>query len=180
MKHRLFILGCLFVMACGKENPHPIIVMETNMGDIEITLDREAAPISVANILKHVEEGYYNDTIFHRIMAGFMIQCGGFDTSLKKKADKPSIKNESGNGLTNKRGAVAMARTDELNSATTQFFINLVNNFYLDEMKYAVLGEVTAGMEVVDKIAALEPINMGGAFTNYTKEPVIINTIYTK
>lgn len=141
---------------------HPVVVMETNQGTIEITLDAEKAPISVRNFLVYVNEAYYDSTIFHRVISGFMIQGGGFTLNMAQKQTKPPIKNEAGNGLLNKRGTIAMARTNIVDSATSQFFINHADNAFLDHKDntpqgfgYAVFGRVTKGMDVVDKIAAI-------------------------
>ena len=176
----LFLALVLIIVSCESTNEHPVVIMETNMGTIEMVLDAEKAPISVENFLSYVEEGFYEGTVFHRVIARFMIQGGGFDTHMKQKQSKAPIKNEFGNGLTNKRGSIAMARTSDLNSATSQFYINLLDNFHLDKMKYAVFGEVTNGMDVVDKIAGIETLDMGGAFVNYPREPVIIESVKVK
>ena len=113
----IFLIG---IASCGnaKINKHPVVVMKTNMGIIELTLDAEKAPVTVKNFLSYVEESFYDSTIFHRVIPRFMIQGGGFDLYLQEKKTKAPIKNESGNGLTNKRGSIAMARTNDLNSAT--------------------------------------------------------------
>ena len=179
------ILLCVFVMcivSCNNTtiNKHPIIVMKTNMGTIEITLDAEKAPVTVQNFLSYAEESFYDSTIFHRVIPRFMIQGGGFDVFMKEKVTKPPIKNESGNGLTNKRGSIAMARRSDLNSATCQFYINHRNNYQLDEMKYAVFGEVTNGIDVVDKIANVETRNMGGGFQNIPVKSVVIESVKIK
>jgi cyclophilin family peptidyl-prolyl cis-trans isomerase len=131
---------------------NPVVLMETSLGNIKIELDPEKAPITVKNFLRYVDEKFYDGTIFHRVMAGFMIQGGGFQNGREKDTHEP-IQNESANGLRNDRGAIAMARTRELNSATAQFYINLVNNRQLDRLGYCVFGKVIDGMDVVDKIA---------------------------
>ena len=133
----LFLALVLIIVSCESTNKHPVVLMETNMGTIELVLDAEKAPISVKNFLSYVEEGFYEGTVFHRVIARFMIQGGGFDMHMKQKQSNAPIKNETGNGLTNKRGSIAMARTNDLNSATSQFYINLLDNFHLDKMKYA-------------------------------------------
>ena len=135
--------------------PATKVVMETSLGTIKIELDGDKAPLSTANFLAYVDDKHYDNTIFHRVMPTFMIQGGGFAPGMKEKATKPPIKNESGNGLSNKRGSVAMARTNDLNSATSQFYINVVDNNGLDGAKYCVFGKVTEGMDVVDKIKAV-------------------------
>jgi peptidyl-prolyl cis-trans isomerase A (cyclophilin A) len=139
---------------------HPVVVLETSLGTIELELDAVKAPISVENFLAYVDAGHYDGTLFHRVIPGFMIQGGGFDTSMKQKATRAPIKNEADNGLTNQRGTVAMARTSDVNSATSQFFINVVDNGFLNhsgrDFGYAVVGKVTSGMDVADKIAAVK------------------------
>jgi cyclophilin family peptidyl-prolyl cis-trans isomerase len=136
---------------------HPVVILDTSEGPITIELDAEKAPITVANFLKYVDEGYFDNLIFHRVIDGFMIQGGGFDDQMREKTKglHDPIKNESGNGLSNKRGTIAMARTNDPNSARNQFFINLVDNTNLDNYGggYAVFGKVTEGMDAVDKIA---------------------------
>jgi peptidyl-prolyl cis-trans isomerase B (cyclophilin B) len=131
--------------------------METSLGSIKLELDEEKAPVTVANFLAYVDNGFYAGTIFHRIIPNFMIQGGGFEPGLKQKQTKAPIKNESPNGLSNVRGSIAMARTNDLNSATAQFFINVVDNSAgLDKPRYCVFGKVIEGMDVVDKIKAVK------------------------
>jgi cyclophilin family peptidyl-prolyl cis-trans isomerase len=141
------------------DSPREFVVMETSMGPIVLELDREKAPISVANFLAYVDKGFYDETIFHRVIGTFMIQGGGFTTDLvQKETDKP-IKNEWQNGLKNMRGTIAMARTPVPDSATSQFFINVVDNPVLDQPRggaaYAVFGKVIGGMQTVDRIKAV-------------------------
>jgi len=157
----------------------PVVVIETNIGSIELTLDAEKAPVTVKNFLSYIEESFFDSTIFHRVILRFMIQGGGFDLRLRQKQTKSPIKNESGNGLVNKRGSIAMARTTAPHSATSQFYINLRDNFQLDEMKYAVFGEVTAGMETVDKIAQI-PTAKVPPHENVPVETVIILSVRKK
>jgi peptidyl-prolyl cis-trans isomerase A (cyclophilin A) len=141
---------------------NPIVVMKTSMGTIKIELFEDKAPISVKNFLSYVDEKYFNGTVFHRVIKGFMIQGGGFEATdpIKQKPTKAQIKNESDNGLKNERGTLAMARTNDPNSATSQFFINVVNNSFLDKAEgnpgYAVFAKVIEGMDVVDKIRAVK------------------------
>ncbi len=143
----------------------PRVVLETNLGDITLELNPEQAPITVANFLQYVDAGFYDDTIFHRVIAGFMIQGGGMTADFTRKQTQAPIVNESTNGLRNQRGTIAMARTSAPHSATSQFFINLVNNASLDGRPgtpgYAVFGKVVSGMEVVDRIAT---VNTGRKF----------------
>lgn len=136
------------------------VVIKTNKGDITIKLDADKAPVSVDNFVRYAKDGHYNGTLFHRVIPGFMIQGGGFDTDFDQKSTNDPIKNEAGNGLKNKRGTLAMARTPDPDSATSQFFINLSDNDFLNFRNetpqgygYAVFGEVTDGMDVVDTIA---------------------------
>jgi peptidyl-prolyl cis-trans isomerase B (cyclophilin B) len=162
------------------ESANPVVALETSMGTITITLNQEKAPISVRNFLNYVKEGYYDGLIFHRVISNFMIQGGGMDASMVPKKTKFAIKNEATNGLSNKRGTVAMARTAVVDSATSQFFINTVDNAFLDnrgktpdQYGYAVFGEVTGGMEVVDAIRAVKTGNKAG-HSDVPAEPVVI------
>jgi cyclophilin family peptidyl-prolyl cis-trans isomerase len=154
----LAISACLSreTVAAQTDDNHPVVVLDTSLGAITIELDREKAPITVENFLKYVDGGFYDNLVFHRVISDFMIQGGGFDQRMKEKTDgqRGGIKNESGNGLSNKRGTIAMARTADPNSAQNQFFINVVDNERLDRFGggYTVFGKVTAGIDVVDKI----------------------------
>jgi peptidyl-prolyl cis-trans isomerase A (cyclophilin A) len=136
--------------------PPPQVILHTNHGDIVIELHAKESPLSVQNFLKYASNGFYNNTIFHRVIENFMIQGGGFTEKMVKKQTHSPIKNEAKNGLKNIRGSVAMARTGQVDSATSQFFINLVDNRFLDhgvrDYGYAVFGQVVKGMDVVDKI----------------------------
>lgn len=136
-----------------------MVTLHTNFGDITLELNAEKAPITVANFLKYVDNGFYDNTIFHRVINNFMIQGGGFDTSMTQKPTEAEIKNEADNGLANEKYTIAMARTSAPHSASSQFFINVANNDFLNFTApsgsgwgYCVFGKVTAGMEVVDKI----------------------------
>jgi peptidyl-prolyl cis-trans isomerase B (cyclophilin B) len=137
---------------------NPQVVLETSLGSITLELFEDKAPVTVKNFLDYVAAGHYDGTVFHRVIEGFMVQGGGFDASLKQKPTRASIKNESSNGLSNTRGTVAMARTSVPDSATSQFFINVVDNGFLDRAQaadrvgYCVFGKVVSGMDVVDKI----------------------------
>ena len=137
-----------------------MIRFETTLGDFSIELFEKEAPESVANFIRYIEDGFFDGTIFHRIVPGFVIQGGGFTEDMTQKKTKPPIKNEADNGLKNKRGTLSMARTNDINSATSQFFVNLKDNDFLDHSRgnvgYAVFAKVTDGMDVVDKIAAVE------------------------
>lgn len=142
---------------------NPIVVIETTLGNIEVELDEEKAPVTVANFLSYVDASFYNGTIFHRVIPNFMIQGGGFTASMSQKETKAPIRNEAANGLSNKRGTIAMARTQVVDSATAQFFINTVDNKFLDFRSptiqgygYAVFGRVISGMDVVDAISGVK------------------------
>lgn len=150
------------------ESKNPEVLIETTSGDILVELFPEKAPRTVENFLKYVDEGFYDNTIFHRVIPGFMIQGGGMDAKMKEKATHESIQNEADNGLKNERGTIAMARTMDPHSASAQFFINLTDNDFLNHREpagdgwgYAVFGKVVDGMDVVDKIAKLKTRSVG-------------------
>ena len=158
--------------------------IETSMGSITVELDDAKAPITVKNFLDYAASGHYDGTIFHRVIDGFMIQGGGFTKAMDQKPTKAPIKNEAANGLTNKRGTIAMARTMVVDSATSQFFINLVDNDFLNFRAptpqyygYAVFGKVTDGMDVVDKIAKVKT-GFAGPHQNVPEEPVVIKKVH--
>jgi peptidyl-prolyl cis-trans isomerase A (cyclophilin A) len=136
-----------------------MIRFETSLGDFTIEFFEKEAPLSVANFKSYIDEGYFDGTIFHRIVPGFVIQGGGFTEDMAQKKTKAPVKNEADNGLKNKRGTLSMARTNDINSATSQFFVNLKDNDFLDHSRgnfgYAVFAKVTEGMDVIDKIAAV-------------------------
>ena len=142
-----------------------MVIIETSHGSIELELDAEKAPITVANFLAYVDEGFYDGLVFHRVIPNFMIQGGGMDETLQSKPTRDPIKNEADNGLANGRGTIAMARTNVVDSATAQFFINLNDNDFLNngsrDFGYAVFGKVTGGMDVVDAIAGVETGSQG-------------------
>jgi|TARA_B110000014_G_scaffold252407_1_gene230711 peptidyl-prolyl cis-trans isomerase B (cyclophilin B) len=159
-----------------------MIIFKTNLGDIKIQLDFENAPQTAKNFQQYVEDGFYNGTIFHRVIKGFMAQGGGFAPGLDEKTTRASITNEANNGLSNKRGSLAMARTQEPHSASAQFFINLTDNDFLnfssESMQgwgYCVFGEVVEGMEVVDKMALVETGNMFG-HGDVPKDDIVIES----
>lgn len=158
----------------------PKVKLKTSLGDIIIELNGAKAPISTANFLSYVKSKHYDGTVFHRVISDFMIQGGGFAVDSGRLTEKPSgtpIRNESGNGLSNERGTIAMARTNDPNSATAQFFINVKANTQLDNYGggYAVFGKVIEGMEVVDKIRAVETSD-AGMHQNVPKTPVVIQS----
>jgi cyclophilin family peptidyl-prolyl cis-trans isomerase len=166
-------------------NPFPEVAVETSLGTFVVQLDRQRAPLTVSNFLHYVNTGFYNGTIFHRVVPGFVIQGGGFTTANVEKKTTAPIPNESGNGLSNLRGTIAMAREDDPHSATAQFYINLVDNRKLDPRPdrwgYAVFGQVVQGMDVVDKIAAT-PTGPAGPFDKDAplKPVVILKTLVLK
>ena len=143
-----------------------LVRITTNFGAFTIELENERAPLTTANFLRYVHEGHYTGTIFHRVVPGFVIQGGGLTADMKQKTTRAPIRNEADNGLKNRRGTLSMARTNDPNSATSQFFVNLVDNAFLDPGRggagYAVFGCVTEGMDVVDKIAAVKTGNKAG------------------
>ena len=157
--------------------------MKTSLGDITLELDAEKAPITVANFLEYVKSEFYNDTIFHRVINGFMIQCGGFEPGMKQKSSNDEIKNEANNGLANEHYTIAMARTNEPHSASSQFFVNTKNNSFLNFSSetaqgwgYCVFGKVTAGQDVVD---AIEKVATGssGFHQEVPVEDVVIHSV---
>lgn len=155
-----------------------MIRLRTSKGDIVVELNEEKAPITVANFHKYVEEGYYEGTVFHRVIKDFMIQGGGFTSDLQRKQTHEPIQNEAANGLSNERGTLAMARTNDPHSATSQFFINHADNAFLNHVAqqsdgYAVFGRVVEGMDVVDEIAQVATTTQGG-MQDVPVEPVSI------
>ncbi len=165
------------------DEKNPQVLMETSMGGVKIELFKDKAPITVRNFLSYVKEGFYDGLIFHRVIGTFMIQGGGFDENMIQKKTKFAIKNEATNGLSNKRGTLAMARTNVVDSATSQFFINVVDNDFLDnrgktadQFGYAVFGQVVEGMEVVDAIKGVKTGNKGG-HSDVPLEPVVIKSM---
>lgn len=178
----LFLMLSPLAMAADKVPAHPHVEMQTSLGTIKLELDGRQAPLTVAHILKLVDSGFYDGTIFHRVIPGFMAQGGGFTPGLKLKETTASIPNESGNGLSNLRGTIAMARTGDPHSANSQFFINVADNDRLDPAKdairgrwgYTVFGIVIEGMDVVDEIVSSKT-GPGGQFAkDVPMVPVII------
>jgi len=162
---------------------NPVVVMETSKGAIRIELWADKAPISVENFLRYTENNFYDGLIFHRVIAGFMAQGGGFDPDMVQKSTYDAIKNEASASVPNNRGTLAMARTNVVDSATSQFFINLVDNDFLNHTDetprgfgYAVFGEVIEGMEVVDAMAAVATGTTRG-YQNVPSEPIIITSV---
>ncbi len=161
---------------------HPVVVMQTSAGDIRIALRPDLAPKTVANFLRHVDDGFYEGLQFHRVVENFVIQAGGFDVDRKPRATGTSVVNESVGGLGNERGTLAMARTQHPDSASTQFYINLADNAFLDakgdQPGYTVFGRVVAGMEIVEHIGSRAITNAGGPFTHVPREPIVIHEIH--
>ncbi|MDB5974312.1 MAG: hypothetical protein JWR07_1072 [Nevskia sp.] len=177
----LIVSGCALM---GPRDPqHPRVLLQTSQGDITLELDRDHAPLSVDNFLRYACEGHYDGTVFHRIVPGFVIQGGGYNVDLSDRPRHPQIKLESGNGLSNLRGTLAMARDMEPDTADAEFYINLVDNLKLNPHPeipgrghgYAVFGRVVEGMDVVDRIAALPTHAVNDDFSNVPLEPVLIN-----
>jgi peptidyl-prolyl cis-trans isomerase B (cyclophilin B) len=165
------------------EEKNPQVVMETSMGTVKIELFKDKAPISARNFLSYVKDAYYDGTIFHRVIKNFMVQGGGMDENMNPKKTKFAIKNEATNGLKNVRGTLAMARTSVVDSATSQFFINVVDNAFLDHsgktpdrFGYAVFAQVIEGMDVVDAMREVKTGNKAG-HQDVPVEPVFINSI---
>jgi peptidyl-prolyl cis-trans isomerase B (cyclophilin B) len=155
-------------MAETEQGKNPVVTMSTSMGDLRIELDAEKAPITTQNFLDYVSDGFYDGLIFHRVIPNFMIQGGGFDPQMNQKKTKPPIKNEATNGLKNTTGSVAMARTNVVDSATAQFFINVKDNDFLnhtsssaDGFGYAVFGQIIDGMDIVRAIEKVKTSNRG-------------------
>jgi len=181
----LLIIACATTLAADKIPAHPHIEMVTSLGTIKLELDGRQAPITVAHILKLVDSAFYDGTIFHRVIPGFMAQGGGYTPGLKLKEKGATIANESGNGLTNLRGTIAMARTSDPHSANSQFFINVADNDRLDPRKapyngswgYTVFGSVIEGMEVVDEIVNTKTGPAGEFSRDVPVVPVIIKKV---
>lgn len=196
----VFLTACVTPLLAQAQGKNSKAVISTSLGDITIELNAEKAPVSVKNFVEYVKAGHYSNTIFHRVIDGFMIQGGGMDAAMNEKTTKPPIKLESNNGLKNTKGTLAMARTNEPNSATAQFFINVADNDFLNYRKfdedttmqtprgprmvakgtvidgYAVFGEVTSGMDVVEKIRSVATTSKP-PHANVPVEPVVIKSI---
>jgi cyclophilin family peptidyl-prolyl cis-trans isomerase len=182
MKSVIALLTILLSLSAFAKNP--VVVMETNMGSIEIELDEAKAPVTVKNFLSYVDSKFYNGTIFHRVINNFMVQGGGFDEKMKEKKTNAPIKNEGQNGLRNETGTIAMARTGDPNSATAQFFINVNDNTSLnypspDGHGYAVFGKVTSGMHVVNRIKLVKTGSLNG-YSDVPMDTVVIKSVKRK
>lgn len=181
MKH-LLAMAAVAVLVPAALAANPVVEMKTNKGTIKIELFEDKAPGTVKNFLKYVDDKHYDGTVFHRVISKFMIQGGGFTKDLEQKKTRPAIKNESDNGLSNVRGTIAMARTSEADSATAQFFINTVDNDFLDRKNardgvgYCVFGKVISGLDVVDKIKGVDTGRLGG-MSDVPKDAVVIESV---
>lgn len=182
MFKQLVLSACSLVFAATlhaapANKPH--VLLDTDMGQIEVELDADKAPISTKNFLSYVDSGHYNGTQFHRVIPGFMVQGGGYDRSMNEKQTQAPIKNEADNGLKNVTGTLAMARTADVNSATSQFFINVNDNAFLDhggrDFGYAVFGKVVKGMDVVTNIVQ-SPTTTRSGMQNVPTNPIMIKT----
>ncbi|MBI2520629.1 MAG: peptidyl-prolyl cis-trans isomerase [Bdellovibrio sp.] len=167
-------------------NPNPVVVIKTSLGEMEVELFSGLAPLTVANFLQYVDDNFYDGTIFHRVMDNFMIQGGGMTPDMKEKATRPAIKNEAANAVLNTRGTIAMARTMDVDSATSQFFINVIDNPFLNhtgtspqEFGYCVFGKVIQGFEVMDKIKGVSTHSVD-MHQNVPITPVVIQSIKRK
>ena len=179
----VLFLGATAFGPTAEGGDRPVVIFSTSMGDITIELMSEEAPITAKNFLDYVDARFFDGTIFHRVIPGFVIQGGGFTADMNQKQTNAPIKNEADNGVKNLRGTLSMARTSDINSATSQFFINLKDNDFLDhgtrDFGYAVFGKVVEGMDVVDKIAGVQTGNRG-PHSDVPMEPVVTNTARRK
>jgi cyclophilin family peptidyl-prolyl cis-trans isomerase len=182
----LILFSAMLCMAASPQSSNPVVVIQTSAGDITVELFKDQAPKTVANFLSYVQSGFYKGTIFHRVIKGFMIQGGGLTATMDRKQTKTPVQNEAGNGLNNERGTIAMARTGEVHSATSQFFINTMNNVSLNHtgetteaFGYAVFGKVIDGMNVVDTIEQT-PTTSKGTFKNVPAQPMVITGVRLK
>ncbi len=183
-----FILITIFLLSGAGlfAAQNPVVVMKTSMGTVEIELYADKAPVTVANFLSYADKGFYNGTIFHRVIGNFMIQGGGFTPGMRQKSTSSPIKNEADNRIPNSRGTIVMARTQDVHSATSQFFINVVDNGFLDYKSstpagygYCVFGRVVSGMDVVDKIKSV-PTGNYSFFQDVPLTDVVIHSVQRK
>lgn len=184
MKNLLAMLLLLSSFTSAAYAANPQVVMTTSLGAITIELDADKAPKSVGNFLNYVQQGFYNGTIFHRVISNFMVQGGGFTTNFQKKPTNPSINNEANNGLKNLKGTLAMARTSDPHSATAQFFINVKDNDFLDHRSptprgwgYAVFGKVIKGMDIVEKIRNVQTGSKGPFRQDVPQTTIVIEKV---
>ncbi|MEH6579421.1 MAG: peptidylprolyl isomerase [Amphritea sp.] len=174
---------CTLLNTVQADENNPVVVMTTSAGVIELELFAEQAPQSVENFLMYINKGFYKGTIFHRVIDNFMIQAGGFTTEMERKEAFPPIMNESMNGISNDKGTIAMARTNDPDSATSQFFINLKNNDFLNvqgrKAGYAVFGKVVSGIEIVEQIGKVST-GVQGPYRDVPKEAIVIQDVVVK
>ncbi len=182
MQFKKLLLGSLLLSASISAFAAPSVEFQTNQGNFTVELYPEKAPKTVANFLQYVKDGFYENTIFHRVINHFMIQGGGFERDLSEKNTRAPINNEAGNGLLNETGTIAMARTADPDSATAQFFVNLFDNQFLDyvgpdpdQIGYCVFGKVTSGLDVIQKIG-LTQTNTVGRYSDVPVKPIIIKS----
>lgn len=181
---QLLLISLILCLTCGFAQAGTLVEMKTSAGTILLELNDEKAPVTVQNFLRYVDQKFYDGTIFHRVINNFMIQGGGFDKNLKRKETMAPIKNEATNGLKNEKGTIAMARTGVIDSATSQFFINLVDNNFLDHRGespgtygYAVFGKVVKGLDVVEQIGKTKTIKKNRLFSDYPERQVVIESV---
>lgn len=186
MKRLIIVSVLLFSVSGLFASQNPVVVMKTSMGTVEIELYADKAPVTVANFLSYADKGFYNGTIFHRVIGNFMIQGGGFTPGMRQKSTSSPIKNEADNRIPNSRGTIVMARTQDVHSATSQFFINVVDNGFLDYKAstpagygYCVFGRVVSGMDVVDKIKSV-PTGNYSFFQDVPLTDVVIHSVQRK
>lgn len=179
---QLFVVVALVFNAIAAWAAHPVVELKTSLGTIVVELYEDKAPVTVDNFQQYVKDGFYNGTIFHRVIENFMVQGGGFDSKMVEKPTRARIKNEADNGLRNDTGTLAMARTPDPHSASAQFFINLKDNDFLNFREpsvrgfgYAVFGKVTSGFDVVQKMAKVETTN-AGPHQNVPAKPIVIES----
>lgn len=185
MKARIclaLLLSLFCTLPTIAQTRNPMVIMDTSLGKLKIELYEAKAPETVKNFLKYADDGFFDRTIFHRVISDFMIQGGGFEPGMKQKKTRATIKNESGNNLSNERGTLAMARTSDPDSASAQFFINVKDNSFLDKAKsrdghgYCVFGKVVEGLDVVDKIKQVETGSKSG-FDDVPRQDVVIRSV---
>ena len=182
LKKILLAAGTVMFASSLMAAPAPHVVLDTSMGPIEIELDPVKAPVTTKNFLEYVDSGFYTNTVFHRVIPGFMAQGGGFTAQMQQKDTKAPIKNEASNGLKNVRGTLSMARTSDPNSATSQFFINVADNDFLNpgrDAGYAVFAKVVSGMDVVDNIVNSQTTTKQG-MQNVPVDPILIKSAKRK
>jgi cyclophilin family peptidyl-prolyl cis-trans isomerase len=179
--HRLYLFAFAFLFAIAAHAANPQLELKTSQGTMVVELFQEKAPKTVENFMQYAKDGFFNGTVFHRVIPGFMIQGGGFTPEMKQKETREPIQNEAKNGLKNELGTLAMARTGDPHSASAQFFINLKDNSFLDYpgrdgWGYAVFGKVLQGFDVVQKIATV-PTGRAGPFTDVPTSPIVIESV---